>query len=159
MVTRSIMVAPTVWYVSMVTRYIIVAPTVWYVLFFILFIIRIDLILIDLLYIHEFESSDILMICKHLRDRPFNLKGGGGGRGYGFLFRSEFFFRTTQELEIFFQYLTLGYMTKTLNQIIFLFSFSFPPPKSKYFFQQHWESEYFFRKNNNPLLQVKWSFP
>ena len=34
-------------------------------------------------------------------------------------------------------------MTKTLNQIIF-----FPPPKSEYFFQQHWESEYF-----------KWSFP
>jgi hypothetical protein len=30
-----------------------------------------------------------------LRDRPFNMKGGG----YGFLFRSEFFFRTTQELE------------------------------------------------------------
>ena len=32
-------------------------------------------------------------------------------------------------------------MTKILNQIIF-----FPPPKSEYFFQQHWESEYFFRK-------------
>jgi hypothetical protein len=31
--------------------------------------------------------------------------------------------------------------TKTLNQIIF-----FPPPKSEYFFQQHWESEYFLRK-------------
>ena len=29
------------------------------------------------------------------RDRPFNLKGGG----YGFLFRSEIIFRTTQELE------------------------------------------------------------
>jgi hypothetical protein len=27
-------------------------------------------------------------------------------------------------------------MTKTLN----------PPTKSEYFFQQHWESEYFFRK-------------
>ena len=61
------------------------------------------------------------------RDRPFNLKGGG----YGFLFSSEFFFRTTQELEyffvcrakreIFFQNLTLGYMTKTLNQIILFF--------------------------------------
>ena len=61
----------------------------------------------------------------------------GGGGGYGFLFRSEFFFRTTRELdfvffcrvmrEIFFQNLTLGYMTKTLNQIIF-----FPPPKSEY---------------------------
>ena len=28
--------------------------------------------------------------------------------------------------------------------------FFFPPPKSEYFFQQHWESEY---------LKVKWSFP
>ena len=65
-----------------------------------------------------------------LRDRPFNLKGG---EGYGFLFRSEILFRTTQELEylffcrakrkFFFQNLTLGYMTKTLNQII-LFSFT-----------------------------------
>jgi hypothetical protein len=61
------------------------------------------------------------------RDRPFNLKGGG----YGILFSSEFLFRTTQELEyffvcrakreIFFQNLTLGYMTKTLNQIILFF--------------------------------------
>jgi hypothetical protein len=30
-------------------------------------------------------------------------------------------------------------MTKTLNQIIF-----FPLPKSEYFFQQHWESDYPF---------------
>jgi hypothetical protein len=46
-------------------------------------------------------------------------------------------------------------MTKTLNQICF-----FPPPKSEYFFQQHWESEHFFRKKNiTPPLQVKWSFP
>jgi hypothetical protein len=29
-------------------------------------------------------------------------------------------------------------MTKTQNPIIF-----FPPPKSEYFFLQHWESEYF----------------
>ena len=43
---------------------------------------------------------------------------------------------------MFFQYLSLGYMTKTLNQIIFFFA----PPKSEYFVQQHWESEYFFRK-------------
>ena len=71
-----------------------------------------------------------------------------------FLFCSEFFFRTTQELKYFLllsceahfffsQNLTLGYtcITKTLNQIFFP-----PPPKSEYFFQQHWESEYFFRK-------------
>ena len=50
-----------------------------------------------------------------VRDRPFNLKGGGGGGGgYGFLLRSEIFFRTTRNF--FFQNLTLGYMTKTLNQ-------------------------------------------
>ena len=103
-------------------------------------------------------NSHVSHICKKasqqlnvLRDRPFNLKRGGGG-GYGFLFRSAFFFRTTRELvylffcrprkrEIFFQNSTLGYMTKTLNQIIV-----FPPPKSEYFFQRHWESEYFFRK-------------
>ena len=56
-------------------------------------------------------------------------------------FRSEIFFWTTLELEYFFllKNLTLGYMTKTLNQIIF-----FPLSKSEYFFQQHWESEYFF---------------
>ena len=33
-------------------------------------------------------------LCNYLRDRPFNLKRGGG---YGFLFRSDIFFRTTQE--------------------------------------------------------------
>ena len=35
---------------------------------------------------------------RDIRDRPFNLKG----EGYDFLLRSEFFFRTTQELEFFF---------------------------------------------------------
>jgi hypothetical protein len=50
-----------------------------------------------------------------LRDRPFNLQGGG----YGFLFRSEYFFRTTRELEylFFFQNLTLGYVTKNLHAV------------------------------------------
>jgi hypothetical protein len=53
-----------------------------------------------------------------LWDQPFNLQGGGG---YVFLLRSEFFFRTTRELEyffflsrkagFFFQKSTLGYMT------------------------------------------------
>jgi hypothetical protein len=102
----------------------------------------------------------LFMTPNYVRDRPFNLKGSGWG--LWFLFRSEIFFRTTRELEFFFysakreifwQNLTLGFMTKTLNQIIF-----FPAPKSEYFFQQHWESEYFFRKKHNPPLQVKWSF-
>jgi hypothetical protein len=88
----------------------------------------------------------LIFHCTDIRNRPFNLQG----EGYGFLFRSEIFFRTTQELEylfflsrsaqIFFPEFNMN-MTKTLNQIFF-----FPPPKSEYFFQQHWESEYFFRK-------------
>jgi hypothetical protein len=68
-----------------------------------------------------------------------------------FCFVQNYFFRTTQELEYFlFQNLTLGYMTKTLNQIFF-----FLHQNQNICFQQHWESEYFFRKK----LQVKWSFP
>ena len=84
--------------------------------------------------------------CFVLRDRIFNLKGG-----YGFLFRSENFFRTTQELEnliflsriaqFFFPECNIRlYDKKSESNCIF-----FPPPK-EYFFQQHWESEYFFRK-------------
>jgi hypothetical protein len=55
------------------------------------------------------------------------------------MYFQNFFCRTKRDF--FFQNSTLSYMTKTLNQIIF-----FPPPKSEHFFQQHWESEYFFRK-------------
>jgi hypothetical protein len=77
------------------------------------------------------------------------------GGGYGFLFRSEIFFRTTQELElfffwsreaqIFFQEFNIRLYDKNSES-----DFCFSPPKSEYFFQQHWESEYFFRKKNIP---------
>jgi hypothetical protein len=57
-----------------------------------------------------------------------------------------------REAGIFWKNSTLGYMTKTLNQIIFS-----PPPKSEYFFQQHWESEYSFLEKDHNLhpLEVK----
>ena len=46
-------------------------------------------------------------------------------------------------------------MTKTLNQIIF-----FPPLKSEFFFQQQWESEYFFlEKNHNPPFKLNGRSP
>ena len=63
--------------------------------------------------------------------------------GYGFLFRSEFFFRTTRELEYLFFSPELNIRLYDKNSES---DFFFPPPKSEYFFQQHWESEYFFRK-------------
>ena len=69
-----------------------------------------------------------------------------------FLFRSEFFFRTTQELEYLF-FLSCKARNFFPEYNIRLYDknsesdyFFFPPPKSEYFFQQHWESEYFFRK-------------
>ena len=71
--------------------------------------------------------------------------------GYGFLFRPEFFFRTPQELEylfflsdkarIFFPECNIRLYDKNSQSD----NYFFPPPKSEYFFQQHWESEYFFR--------------
>jgi hypothetical protein len=91
----------------------------------------------------------------HLRDRPFNLQGGVG---VWFFVSFRIFFRMTLDLEylfilsreFFFQNSTLGYMSKTLNQISF-----FPPQKSEYCFQPHWESEYFFRKkNHNPPFKL-----
>jgi hypothetical protein len=66
-----------------------------------------------------------------------------------FLFRSEFFFRTTQELEYLF-FLSCKVQIFFPESKIRLYDknsesdFFFPPPKSEYFFQQHWESEYFF---------------
>ena len=87
--------------------------------------------------------------------------GGGGGGGLWFLFRSEFFFRTTQELEYLFicRIFIPEFNIRLYDKYSESDYFFFPPPKSEYFFQQHWESEYFFRKKTITPLQVKWSFP
>jgi hypothetical protein len=93
-----------------------------------------------------------------IRDRPSSLKGGGGD---GFLFRSEFFFRTTQELEylfflsrrarIFFPEFNIRLYDKNSESDYFFLL----PPKSEYFFQQHWESEYLFTKKTITPLPFK----
>jgi hypothetical protein len=72
-----------------------------------------------------------------IRDRPFILQGGAM-----VFFRSEFFFPTTQELEYLF------FLSRKAR--IFFSEFDIrlydKNSESYYFFQQHWESEYFFRK-------------
>ena len=49
------------------------------------------------------------------------------------------------ECEIFFQNLTLGYMTKTLNHFFLIFL--------------HQNQNIFLEKNHNPPIQVKWFVP
>jgi hypothetical protein len=88
-----------------------------------------------------------------LRDRPFYLKGGWGG--YGFLFRSEFFFRTKLEYFFFFPEFNIRLYVKTLNQIIFFFLHR----NHNIFFSNIWNQNIFLEKKHNPPLQVKWSFP
>ena len=72
-----------------------------------------------------------------IRDRPFNLQGG-----YGFLFRSEIFFWTTRELEYYY------FLSRKVQFFPpeFNITFFFLHQNQNIFFQQHWESEYFFRK-------------
>jgi hypothetical protein len=68
-----------------------------------------------------------------------------------FCFVQNFFFRTTQELEyLFFLSCKAQFFFPEFNIRLYdknsESDFFFPPPKSEYFFQQHWESEYLFRK-------------
>jgi hypothetical protein len=83
-----------------------------------------------------------------------------------FLFRSEkkisdntrvrIFFFVTHSAKFFYQNLTLSYMTKILNQIIF-----FSSTKIRIFFSATLEI-FFFEKNHTPpplSLQVKWVVP
>ena len=76
------------------------------------------------------------------------------------MFRLEFFFRTTQELEylffcrpkceFFFKILTLGYMSNTLNQIIF-----FSSSKIRiFFFSNIGNQNIFLEKNHNPPFKL-----
>jgi hypothetical protein len=70
-------------------------------------------------YIFKYKTLDLFII---IRDRPFNLKGGGGGLWFFISFRIFFSDNTRVRIFIFFvQNLTLCYMTKTLHQINFFF--------------------------------------
>jgi hypothetical protein len=86
--------------------------------------------------------SSFLVRTDHLTCRV------GKGGGYGFLFRPEFFFRTRELEYLFFlsRILIPECNIKLYDKNSESDYFIFPPPKWEYFFQQRWESEYFFRK-------------
>ena len=81
-------------------------------------------------YVHPWNGC-YSAIDLTVRDRPYNLQGGGLGFFVSFRdMRVSINFFVARSAH-FFQNVTLGCMAKTLNQIIFCF----PPTKSEYFFQ------------------------
>jgi hypothetical protein len=68
----------------------------------------------------------------------------------------EYLFLLSRKAQFFFQNLTFGYMTKTLNQIIIFFLHQ----NENIFFSNIGNQNIFLEKKHNPPpLQVKWSFP
>ena len=91
----------------------------------------------------------------NIRDRPFNLNGEGGGKGMIYCFVQNFFFGQHKLEYLFFcrakrnffsQNSTLGYMTKTLNQIFFSLH-----QNQNIFFSNIENQNIFLEKNHNPL--------
>ena len=83
---------------------------------------------------------------------------------YGFLFRSEIFFRTTRELEYFFCRVKREIFIPEFN--IRLYDkksesdyFFFLHQNQNIFFSNIGNQNIFFRKKNITPFQVKWSFP
>ena len=118
------------------------------------------------IHLYSFPRSGVIdSKLGTLRDRPFNLKGGGGGLWFFVLFRNFFSDNTrviifiyflSREAQFFFQNLILGYLTKTLNQIIIFFLHQ----NQNIFFSNIGNQNIFLkRKKTITPLQVKWSFP
>ena len=98
-----------------------------------------------------------MWITYTFRDRPFNLKGGGLWFFVSFrkIFLDNtrvriFFFVCRAKREFFFQNSTLGYTTKTLNQIIFFFL----QQNQNIFFSNIGNQNFFLEKNHNPPFKL-----
>jgi hypothetical protein len=92
----------------------------------------------------------------HVRDRPFNLKGGLWFFVSFRIFFSNntrvriFIFFCSAKREFFFQNATLGYMTKTLNQIISFFLHQ----NQNIFFSNMGNKNIFLEKNHKPPFKL-----
>jgi hypothetical protein len=97
-------------------------------------------------------------VLEYLGAHPLTFRGGGGG--YGYLFRLEFIFRTTRELEYLFifcrakrEFFFPEFNIRLSDKNSESYHYFFSPPKSEYFFQHHWVSEYFFLEKK--IIQVQ----
>ena len=100
--------------------------------------------------VNVIDHQDNFCQSSHIRDRSFNLKGGGG---YGFLCRSEYFFRTTQELE----YLFFLWRTARIFFPEFNIRLLDKNSESDHFFFLHQNQNIFFSNigNQNIFLENK----
>jgi hypothetical protein len=87
-----------------------------------------------------FFRAEIYRTSSQVRKRPFNLKGVAG---YGFLFRSEIYFRTTQ---FFFQNITFKLYDKKSESDYFFFLHQ----NQNIFFSNIGNQNIFFRKKTVP---------
>jgi hypothetical protein len=102
------------------------------------------------LHLYNRQTSANLVWSRDLnevRDRPFNLQGWV----MVFCFVQNFFFGQHRvRILIFFQNLTLGYMTKTLNQIIIFFLHQ----NQNIFFSNIGNQNIFLEKKHNPPFKL-----
>ena len=91
-----------------------------------------------------------LLFCSTLRDRPFNLQGGGG---YEVFFRSEIFFRPTRKLEYFFLSRKARIFFPEFNiwQKLWIRLFFFFPQNQNLFFSNIGNHNIFLGKNLPPV--------
>ena len=100
------------------------------------------------LCVYSFEMLQKPKRNSGVMDQPFNLQGG---LWFFVSFRNCFSDNTIVRIFFFCRNLTLGYMTKTLNQIIFFFLHQ----NQNIFFSNIGNQNIFLEKKHN----VKWSFP
>ena len=115
---------------------------------------------VNLIWCYIFSLWSVDTFVCYIRDRPFKLKGGlwffvSFGNFFSDNTRVRILFFLSHEAQFFFQNLTLGYMTKTLNQIFFFILHR----NQNIFFSYIGNQNILLEKNHNPPLHVKWSFP
>jgi hypothetical protein len=106
-------------------------------------------------------SSDVAEYTNYIRDRPFNLKGGGVWFFVSFRnffsdnTRVRIFIFLSRKARNFFPEFNIRLYDKNSESDYFFFLHQ----NQNIFFSNIGNQNIFLEKNHNPSLQVKWSFP